>query len=355
MDPQNEIPAVVEYPNKWAFIVGVTDYQNIRKLDYSGNDAEELARTLKDELQFKNIVELHSKAATQPERDNILNELDKLCTQSGIGADDLLLFFFSGHGVIFEGDKKDYILPTRAKLGTLRETGIQVETVVEYLKKSDCKNIVMFIDACREMITGEKAAKGATPIGEASKEALEESGIITFFSCGPTDLSYEIEALKHSSFTWCLLEAIRSKEQQTVDRLDRYLRKEVGLLNEKYEKGAQKPYLIVKPQQKVTLPIFASLQQQSAEAQKDFERMIELLAALYFDEKLEAYYYEKALEVIDRVRQGNVEQARLLQMIEDLIQERMKPSTYMVTWKALERSRFGGSAIQKPKDLGPIR
>jgi uncharacterized caspase-like protein len=349
VDAPANIPATVEYPSKWAFIVGVTQYQNVRQLDFAGKDAEELAKSLRDELQFQNVVELHSNAAAQPERDIIINELNKLCTESGVGEDDLLLFFFSGHGVI--DSNKDYILPVRAKLGTLADTGIQVERVIDYLKKSNCKNIVMFIDACRELVPG---SKGVSVIGEASREALQQSGIITFFSCGPTDLSYEIEELHHSSFTYCLLEAIKSKQHQTVEQVDDYLRKNVPPLNVRYMKGSQLPYLVVEPLQKKALRIFTSLKQAEA-VTKDFDELIARLANLcFYEQKLEEYFYEKAFEVVERARKGDLDEGRL-RMIEWLIDEKLTPGTYMVTWRALERSKFGGLAIQKPRILGSIR
>ena len=52
-------------------------------------------------------------------------------------------------------------------------------------------------------------------------------------------------------------------------------------------------------------------------------------------------------------RLGDVDTGRM-RMIEHLIEEKLTPAMFMVTWKALERSRFGPSAIQKPKDLGRI-
>src|SRR5207248_1520820 len=102
----------------------------------------------------------------------------------------LLVFYFSGHGMSHNG--KDYLLPIKASPYALSETGIKVETLVEKLAATGCKNIVMFIDACRE------ATDGAKSIGlEDTRNAVERAGIVTFFSCDSKDKSYEIDQLQH--------------------------------------------------------------------------------------------------------------------------------------------------------------
>lgn len=79
---------------------------------------------------------------------------------------------------------EDYLLPIDATTNDLRETGLSVTYITKKLGSTGCKNIVMFIDACRQTVEG---AKGVGSIGEASKAALERDGIVTFFSCDPRE------------------------------------------------------------------------------------------------------------------------------------------------------------------------
>ena len=87
--------------------------------------------------------------------------------------------------------------------------------------------------------------------------------------------------------------------------------------------------------------------------QKDFDQLITGLSNLWANQQLDVQVYEKAAEVVERARQGSVDQGRL-RMIEYLLEGSVKPEVFIVAWKALERSKFGGSAIQE-SDPGPIR
>lgn len=342
-----------DFPNKWAILVGVTQYQNVKPLEFCGKDAFELARVLENNLKFdpSNILEIHHEAKVKPERDHILNQLNEYTTTRGIGENDLLIFFFSGHGVINPKDKKDYVLPVHAALGTLEDTGIRVERIIDYLKQSNCNNIVMFIDACRDMSSGEKGAKGIASIGDDSKKAALQNGIITFFSCNPTDSSYEIEKFKHGSFTYCLLEAIKSGKYKTVEQLDKYLGVTVPTLNTDNGKPTQQPYVIVEPLGKKNLAIFASIEG-SAQTQDKYEAYIGAVSSFFAAGQLQTYFHTRAIEVILRAQQGNVNEL-FLRLIDALVSGEMTPEVFMVTWRALEKGQFGASPIKK--DRGPIR
>ena len=341
---------VEDFPNKWAILVGVTQYQNVGKLQFCGEDASALATALEKHLKFdpKKILQIHHEADIKPERDHIINWISKKCTEGQIGENDLLIFFFSGHGVINPKDKKDYVLPVNAALGTLEDTGIRVERIIDYLKQSGCNNIVMFIDACREMSSGEKGAKGIASIGDDSREAARRNGIITFFSCNPTDSSYEIEDLKHGAFTYCLLQAIENGKCRTIEDLDKYLQEEVPILNKKKGKPTQQPYLIVEPLIKKDLEIFRFFGGQNVALHSEYESYLEKVSNYYYDEKIDGYFQAKAIEIITRAQKGNLNEP-FLRLIRDLVSGVMPPEAFMVTWKVFERGNARSAPIQKPQ------
>jgi len=92
-----------------------------------------------------------------------------------------------------------------------------------------------------------------------------QQGVITFFSCSPTQVSYEIEELKQGAFTNVLLEALRIQGEgncATVERFVNYLKIRVPQVTQRYKKYNQIPYVKIEPETKlhyILLPKFANL------------------------------------------------------------------------------------------------
>ena len=89
--------------------------------------------------------------------------------------------------------------------------------------------------------------------------------MITFFSCSPTQVSYEIEELKQGAFTNVLLEALRIQGEgncATVERFANYLKVHVPQVTQMYKNYNQIPYVKIEPETKlhyILLPKFANL------------------------------------------------------------------------------------------------
>lgn len=82
----------------------------------------------------------------------------------------------------------------------------------------------------------------------------EQKGVITFYSCAPSQKSWEIDELQHGSFTYSLLEGLRIQGEAncaTVERLEQHLRYRVPKLNAHYKKSEQNPYLKAEPPYKM--------------------------------------------------------------------------------------------------------
>lgn len=81
---------------------------NIASLRFCANDAEVLQKA------GYSVVTLHSednRPTHQPTRNNIEEELARMCQTAG--RDDLLLVYFSGHGILIDG--QPYLLPPEAR------------------------------------------------------------------------------------------------------------------------------------------------------------------------------------------------------------------------------------------------
>jgi hypothetical protein len=338
---------IPQFSDKWAILVGINNYQHVPPLQFCKNDVVDLSAHLQQYLNFEGskIVEFLEGSNLPPERDQIFNRLSDLARSKEISEDDFLLFFFSGHGILNEDDGKDYLLPLAAKPENVQLTGIKVRDLVDQLKKTKCKNIVLFIDACRETITG---AKGAASIGEDSRAAVERAGIVSFFSCEPKERSYEIDDLKHGSFTACLLSAIGDAHCNTVSDVDEYLRKHVPRLNETNLKPYQEPWAKIYPFEKGQLPIFLrpDVQLQTA---NELDKLLEALGDMYAADQIEESLYCEAVDTIEQSKIPTSEEAegRKLDLIRKLVDGTMNAKQVMIALQAYERKRvIPGSAIR---------
>jgi pSer/pThr/pTyr-binding forkhead associated (FHA) protein len=139
----------------------------------------------------------------------------------------------------------------------------------------------MLIDACRS----DGAKNAGMGIGEEKQQ-----GVITFFSCSPSQVSYEIDEIGQGAFTNVLLEALRIQGEgncATVERFANYLKFCVPKLTQRYKNYPQTPYVVIEPETKlhyILLPKFANLTDITllkidalhAEAEGDFGLAFEL-------------------------------------------------------------------------------
>jgi uncharacterized caspase-like protein len=147
------VPVAKPFPRQRAILIGADQYSHIQELKYSGNDVRDIARLLRDSLDFEkaDILEFTADAELTPQRSMILHHLYEFLKRD-IKPDELLLFYFSGHGMMDPKSREDYLLPVDATPNELRDTGISVTGLTNRLIETGCRNIVMFIDACREVV-----------------------------------------------------------------------------------------------------------------------------------------------------------------------------------------------------------
>jgi len=333
-----------QFPKKYAILIGINGYENVSKLQFGRQDALDLSSTFLNTLGFDkdDVLTFVEQSDYLPQKARIFHCLGQIKENKNVNENDLLVFFFSGHGMIGKDDGKDYLLPIEASPFNLKHTGIKVEDIADELRGTGCKNIVMFIDACRELNPGEK---GVVSIGDDSAEALKRAGIVTFFSCKPRDKSYEIEDLKHGAFTHCILQAIDKGEGKTISSLESYLRKQVPLINESYKKPAQQPYAIIDPAEKKDLVIFFSAAQQK-QLDGDLDELLKRVGDLYYEGRLSDDYFNKVTDLISEVREkGSMEQeGKRIILIQKLCSGAFKVVAFTTAWDAHERNRVSSTA-----------
>ncbi|MBD2519306.1 SUMF1/EgtB/PvdO family nonheme iron enzyme [Nostoc sp. FACHB-973] len=245
----------------WAIAIGINQYNNLQHLNYAKLDAEAMRDWFEKEVRFDRVflftedspsIPTSPPIPTQPTYGNLRRFLRANFEKPLLAPGDNLWFFFAGHGCR-EADR-DYLMLIDSDPGDVEHTAIPVDFVTQRLRRSGADNVVLFLDACRD-----EGSKGGEGIGQ------EHQGVVTFYSCSPSQKSYEIEQLQHGSFTQALLDGLRiagAGNCATVERLDKYLQSRVPTINQTYRKTPQHPYAIAEPATKlhlILLPDYATL------------------------------------------------------------------------------------------------
>jgi hypothetical protein len=347
-------PGDSPFPKKWAVLIGVNEYSLVAKLNYCRNDVVELAQTFREKLEFPEdcVFEFHEKSELKPERLQIFRKLEELRKSAKVGPDDLLIFYFSGHGMNTDG--KDYLLPIEASASDVENQGIPVENLVNALQKIGCKNTAMFIDACREPVMEPvSGVKGVASIGADSADVISKAGIVAFLSCDPRDRSFEIESLQHGSFTYCILEAIK-QGFETVSDLDSYLKTAVPQVNTRYAKPTQQPYAVIQPAERGSLKILYNRQRRVVASQQFDELMLGLLSLLE-EERISKEDFNAAAGFLDQLKgkaQPDKDDKTKLHLLRSVVDGTLPPGAFHSAWKMKQLPRSAGPQIQKLRPLG---
>lgn len=177
----------VEY---WAVLVGVANYQYIEDLDYSDDDARELHEKLAPIWGEDHIKLLVNHEATKA---NIEDAIYSWLAPHE-DADDVVLFFFSGHGGEYLGDY--YICPYDALLYSYAND-IRDNELASWLGTLESDNRIVVLDTCH--------SGGFIP-------ELSASNLVIVTSSDADESSWGVTTLGHGIASYYLLEAISNAE-----------------------------------------------------------------------------------------------------------------------------------------------
>jgi tetratricopeptide (TPR) repeat protein len=205
--------------DKWALVIGISKYQDSSiNLHCSANDARDFANFLVKDAHFA------------PDHVRILT--DEKATKRGIeeafgdkwlprvaGPDDLVVFYFSGHGSPAQADAAgiNYLVAYDTDKNSLFSTGISLQAFTKTLKsRVQSDRILLVMDACHSgaATEAETGAKGLFRVNNFSvDEIVQGSGQFVICSSQPSQSSWESKKYPNGVFTHYLIEGLKSQQK----------------------------------------------------------------------------------------------------------------------------------------------
>ena len=213
------------------YSVGVSDYASpdLQSLKYAAKDAQQFADIVKHSTgdlyrEVKPLVIVNKSATKQ----NVEQSLAQLARDAR--PDDVVMLFFSGHGVR-EGEDT-YFMTTDGIAADPAPTGVDFGYIKKRLNamvQKGCK-VVLFMDACHS---------GAMQTKSGIRDlSMTLPGMIGFYSSTRLEESAESDKLGNGAFTRALLDGISGKAangkgEVTTTALRNYIEEEVRKTNNK--------------------------------------------------------------------------------------------------------------------------
>jgi len=298
----------------WAIIIGVKGYSYLQDLNFAKKDAEAMHQWLQQAGGFDpqglflftddaQPIPTNPPIPTKPTFGHLDTFFDVQFDRQLLNSSDNLWFFFSGHGN--RGAGGDYLMLSDSNPRRLENTALSVSYITERLRNWGAGNVVMFIDACRNV---EDQAKGGTITPQ------DYQGMIAFYSCRDKEKSLEVKSIERGAFTHVLLQALKETKRQrsglTVSELERYLMREVPKFSPN-----QHPLARVEPTYKSNFILFGEAQE------KDIESLYNLALRKGFVENKKEEARELLLHANKAAKGGNLGIIDALQRLSTLPQE----------------------------------
>ncbi len=196
-------------------LVGVNYYHDplINRLHFAVNDAQELHRTLFDSAyKFKtrriDILLSDDQNKNEALRRSILKKLSQVAQNTS--ENDLLLFYFSGHGDLVSGEP--YLCPSDTESDFVSDTAIPLARVREIIEASRASVKLLILDACHlGARLGSKSFDKSKEFNEKTKNIFRGvRGLAMLASSAREETSLENTEKEHGIFTYFLLEGLRN-------------------------------------------------------------------------------------------------------------------------------------------------
>jgi len=207
---------------RWALLVGIANYPSseefeIQQLKAPVKDVNALAAFLKDpkrgDFDSDHVFTLTDEKATRREILITFNDIARRATP-----EDLVLFYFSGHGYRPSDSEITYLIPFDHDMRDLDITCINFDDLAKKIREMEASKVVVILDACHAggvKPTGARAAASAGLVQRYLEAFQKSEGRALLLSSDESEVSWETK--ENGIFTLFLLEGLNGKADTNGD------------------------------------------------------------------------------------------------------------------------------------------
>jgi WD40 repeat protein len=213
------VPRNTNQPQRWAVIVGISEYQNpqIKNLNYADRDAKDFAQFLQSSAgggfePNRMKILLNKEATLSNVKQALFNFLRQTIDK------DLVIIYFAGHGAPeLANPNNNYLLTYDTDPQSLETTAFPMWDINTALQRYiPSKRVVIFTDACHSGgISSDLATRGVS-LSEnnlinqyLSDLSKSKEGTIVFTASQAGEVSQELDKYGHGVFTYFLLQGMK--------------------------------------------------------------------------------------------------------------------------------------------------
>ncbi|PAX53025.1 nSTAND1 domain-containing NTPase [Brunnivagina elsteri] len=228
-----ELNQGISTPKLWLLLVGVNQYQDqgLLSLQYPALDCQGLSEALsKATQQFpqREVITCNDFTTDLPSLLMVRTSLERITTTAK--AEDTILFYFSGHGILREHSSQPYLCLRDTQIDDLINTSLPLSELLQLLSNCKACQQLVWLDACH---SGGMTLRGQLNPTQQMVQVLQNAasaskGFYALLSCDTNQQSWEFPELGHGVFTYYLMrglggEAADAQGIITADGLYRYV------------------------------------------------------------------------------------------------------------------------------------
>jgi uncharacterized protein YjbI with pentapeptide repeats len=291
-----------------ALIIGISKYDHNNKfsnLDFCENNANEIFSILNAQGYD---VPANALLVGRVEWARMRDEIIDFFEDSTLKPDDMLFFYFSGHGHLDKNTNRTYLSTSEMDRASPKKRGIPFDDLTTYINDSNSKRIIAVLDCCysnalevagraggeeEESAKAEKGEEMADSANTNMKKAVERlirsgQGKCVLASSLEEQRSFKMKDQPYSTFTYFLIQGLRGANGESVD-INGYVTLELlsSYVNKKfYELPTikQKPIRKIEVTGQITLADYASLAKKQQQTSQKSSHLLELLRKGKIDE-----------------------------------------------------------------------
>jgi hypothetical protein len=189
----------------YALVIGNNNYQYLEKLDAAENDAKVLADVLRNNYGFEVKLLLNA------DYDTIVNSIHNISKR--VKKDENLLIFYAGHGELDKKENRGYWLPVDASYDQ-RSKWISNAIVVDKLKATDAKHVLLIVDSCfsGSLMRSTSKTSSNQGLGEKYLQMMKKKKTRLVITSGGKEPVMDNDGGKHSAFAKKLIGTLRENK-----------------------------------------------------------------------------------------------------------------------------------------------